>query len=43
MNRYGHPFDGLGTALIDGLDVAHDKAAESTTNVTRLLRAEVTC
>jgi integrase len=36
MNRYGHLFDGLDATLIDGLDAAHDDAANPPDNVTRL-------
>lgn len=36
MNRYGHLFDGLDATLIDGLDAAHDEAANPPDNVTRL-------
>lgn len=41
MNRYGHLFDGLDAQLVDGLDAAHDAAAAPVTNVTRLVKAEV--
>jgi integrase len=33
MNRYGHLFDGLDSTLIDGLDAAHDEAANPPDNV----------
>jgi integrase len=36
MNRYGHLFDGLDATLIDGLDAAHDEAANPPDNVKRL-------
>ncbi len=36
MNRYGHLFDGLDATLIDGLDAAHDEAANPPDNVTKL-------
>ena len=36
MNRYGHPFDGHDTTLIDRLDAAHDEAAAPTNNVVAL-------
>jgi integrase len=36
MNRYGHLFDGLDATLIDGLDAAHDDAANPPDNVMRL-------
>lgn len=36
MNRYGHLFDGLDATLIDGLDAAHDEAANLPDNVTKL-------
>jgi hypothetical protein len=36
MNRYGHPFDGHDTALIDGLDAVHEEAAQPPDNVVAL-------
>lgn len=36
MNRYGHLFDGLDAGLIDGLDAAHDEAANPPNNVRQL-------
>lgn len=39
MNRYGHLFDGLDAQLIDGLDAAHDEAANPPDNVKRLALA----
>jgi hypothetical protein len=36
MNRYGHLFDGHDQALIEGLDAAHDEAAQPANNVVSL-------
>jgi integrase len=36
MDRYGHLFDGHDTQLIEGLDAAHDEAANPPDNVTQL-------
>ncbi len=42
MNRYGHLFDGLDATLIDGLDAAHDEAANPPDNVSELPKAVAT-
>jgi integrase len=39
MNRYGHLFEGLDATLIDGLDAAHDDAANPPDNITMMKRA----
>jgi integrase len=39
MNRYSHLFEGLDATLIDGLDTAHDDAANPPDNITMMKRA----
>jgi hypothetical protein len=36
MNCYGHLFDGHDTAPVEGLDAAHDEAANPPDNVANL-------
>ncbi len=42
MNRYGHLFDGHDTELLEGLDAAHDEAAQPPNAVASLAARHAT-